>query len=131
MMIVLRSCFQIRRWRLSSNTNECHILPCIFIVNNNTEFRRRYFNITHFILTQKCIPFVLFDINWCIYIDYLLTYKTTCSHYREETHSSSLNNSHKLPIPLSDMLYQYDGGFKFSINLINDTKALRALKMSI
>ena len=25
------------------------------------------------------------------------------------------------------MLYQYDGGFKFSINLINDTNALRAL----
>ena len=44
-----------------------------------------------------------------------------------KTHSSNLNNSHKLPILLSDMLYQCDEGSKLSIDVINDTNALRAL----
>ena len=44
-----------------------------------------------------------------------------------KTQSSNLNNSHKLPIPLSDMLYQYDRCSKLYIDVINDTKALRTL----
>ena len=52
---------------------------------------------------------------------------TTCFHYRLKTHSSSRNNSHKLPIPFSDMLYQYDGGSKLWIDLINEANILRAL----
>ena len=43
------------------------------------------------------------------------------------TYYSNLNNSHKLPIPLSDMLNQCDGGSKLSIGVISDAKALRAL----
>ena len=33
--------------------------------------------------------------------------------------SSSLNNSHKLPLPLPDNLYQYNGSSKLSIDVIN------------
>ena len=45
----------------------------------------------------------------------------------KKTHSSSLNNSHKLPIPLSDMLYQCDVCSKLSIDAINDTNTFRDL----
>jgi len=45
----------------------------------------------------------------------------------KKTHCSNLNNSHKLPIPLSDMLHQCDEGSKLSIDVISDTNALRAL----
>ena len=45
----------------------------------------------------------------------------------KKTYSSSLKNSHKLPINLSDMLYQYDGCYKLSIGAISDTNAFRVL----
>ena len=56
-----------------------------------------------------------------------MTDKTTCSHYRLKSQSSSRNNSHKLPLPLLDMLYQYNGGSKLSVNVVNKTNVLRAL----
>ena len=43
------------------------------------------------------------------------------------TQSLSLNNSQKLPTPLSNTLYQNDGGSKLSINMICEAKVLRAL----
>ena len=45
----------------------------------------------------------------------------------KHTHFSSLRNSHKLPLPLSDSFYQNDGVTTRSIGMISDAKALRAL----
>ena len=45
----------------------------------------------------------------------------------KNTQSSSLSNSYKLPLPLSDMLYKNDGGSKVSIGVIIDAKTLRVL----
>ena len=119
MMIDLCSCFRIRRWWLSPDTNTFHVFPYLFIINYYTVLRHSKFNITHFVLTQK--------INWYISINFLLTDNTTCFYYRLKHTFSSLNNSRKLPLPLSDNLYQYDGDSKRSIHMINEAKALRAL----
>ena len=43
------------------------------------------------------------------------------------TQSSSRNNSHKLPIPLPDILYQYDGDSKLWMVVINEANALGSL----
>ena len=45
----------------------------------------------------------------------------------KKTQSWSRNNSHKLPIPLSDILYQYDGDYKLSIEEIKKANTLWAL----
>ena len=45
----------------------------------------------------------------------------------KKRHYYNLNNSHKLPILLSDMLYQCNGGSKLSIDMISGTNAFRAL----
>ena len=55
---------------------------CRLIINNYTGIRYRNFNINHFVLTQKCNPFILFNRNWRLSINFILTDKTTCSHYR-------------------------------------------------
>ena len=45
----------------------------------------------------------------------------------KKTYFYNLNNSHKLPTPFSESLYQYDGGSKLSIDVISGINTLRAL----
>ena len=45
----------------------------------------------------------------------------------KNAHPSSLSNLHKPPSPLSDKIYQHDGGSKLSIDVISDAKEFRAL----
>ena len=63
MKIVLCNWFQIWRWWLIPNTDECHVLPCQFIINNDTGFRHYNFNITQSVLTNNYIIYLFLAID--------------------------------------------------------------------
>ena len=124
----LCSCFNIRRWRLRPDTNKCHVLSYVFIINNrNINIRYNDFNITQFVLTRKWNPLILFNRNWHFLLAFFWRIRPHVYSIDKDTQSSSLNNSQKVPLPLSDKFYQYDGSSKLSIAVISDTKVLRVL----
>ena len=127
MKIALCNCSQIRRWRHIPNTNECQVLPCQNITNNDSCLRHYDFNITRFVLTNKNIIHLSLAIEIIVFPFFFCRIRPHVLIIDKDTQSSSQNNSHKLPIPLLDILNQYNEGSKLWIDVINEANVLQAL----
>ena len=118
---VLCSYFDIRRWRIRPYSNEYHVSPWLItldLIMSTLDNSYWLIKETHWSITIDTVIFSL-TFFWRV--------TPHVFNINKKTESLSLSNSQKLSAPLSDKLYQNDGGSKLSIDVISEAKALFAL----